>query len=63
NGVIGYVQEVAGRTEAYWCPIKHAARVGAQHMYYAQFVDYGDAEGFQAGLTANRARVGPPPPG
>jgi len=63
NGVIGYVQEVAGRTEAYWCPIKHAARVGAQHNYYAQFVDYGDAEGFQAGLKASRARVGPPPPG
>ena len=26
NGLIGYVQEIAGRTEAYWCPIKHAAR-------------------------------------
>ncbi|OZB19703.1 MAG: hypothetical protein B7X55_02670 [Rhodobacterales bacterium 34-62-10] len=60
NGVIGYVQEIAGRTEAYWCPIKHAARVGATHAYYAQFVDYGDAEGFQDGLAANRARVAPP---
>ena len=60
NGVIAYVQEVAGRTEAYWCPIKHAARVGATHAYYAQFVDYGDAQGFQAGLMANRARVAPP---
>lgn len=60
NGVIAYVQEVAGRTEAYWCPIKHAARVGATHAYYAQFVDYGDAQGFQAGLQANRARVAPP---
>ena len=57
NGVIGYVQEVAGRTEAYWCPIKHAARVGAQHAHYAQFVDYGDAEGFQDGLVASRARI------
>ena len=60
NGVIAYVQEVAGRTEAYWCPIKHAARVGATHAYYAQFVDYGDAEGFQAGLVANRAKLAPP---
>jgi hypothetical protein len=59
NGVIAYVQEVAGRTEAYWCPIKHAARVGTAHAYYAQFVDYGDAEGFQAGLMDNRARVAP----
>jgi len=57
NGLIGYVQEVAGRTEAYWCPIKHAARVGAHHAYYAQFVDYGDAEGFEAGLEASRRRV------
>ena len=57
NGLIGYVEEIAGRTEAYWCPIKHAARVGAHHAYYAQFVDYGDAEGFEAGLQASRERV------
>jgi len=57
NGLIGYVQEVAGRTEAYWCPIKHAARVGTHHAYYAQFVDYGDDEGFEAGLAASRRRI------
>mgnify|MGYP001816452842 CR=1 FL=1 len=57
NGLIGYVQEVAGRTEAYWCPIKHAARIGAYHAYYAQFVDYGDAEEFSAGLQAARKRI------
>lgn len=57
NGLIGYVQEVAGRTEAYWCPIKHAARIGAHHAYYAQFVDYGDAEGFADGLAASRQHV------
>lgn len=57
NGVIGYVQEVAGRTEAFWCPIKHAARIGAHHAYYAQFVDYGDAEGFGAGLTESRRKI------
>jgi hypothetical protein len=60
NGLIGYVQEIAGRTEAYWCPIKHAARVGAHHAYYAQFVDYGDAEGFEAGLQASRQRITKP---
>ena len=57
NGLIGYVQEIAGRTEAYWCPIKHAARVGAQHAYYAQFVDYGDAENFAPGLEEIRETV------
>ncbi|MFO7771046.1 MAG: hypothetical protein R6V38_06805 [Roseovarius gahaiensis] len=57
NGLIGYVQEVAGRTEAYWCPIKHAARIGAHHAYYAQFVDYGDAEGFADGLEVSRQHI------
>jgi len=57
NGLIGYVQEIAGRTEAYWCPIKHASRVGAHHAYYAQFVDYGDADGFEDGLHASRQRI------
>lgn len=57
NGLIGYVQEIAGRTEAYWCPIKHAARVGTYHAYYAQFVDYGDADGFEAGLERSRKTV------
>jgi len=57
NGLIAYVQEIAGRTEAYWCPIKHAARVGAQHAYYAQFIDYGDAENFEPGLWKMRDMV------
>ena len=26
NGLIAYVREIAGRTEQYWCPIKHARR-------------------------------------
>ncbi|MDE3114055.1 MAG: hypothetical protein KGL26_00510, partial [Pseudomonadota bacterium] len=26
NGVIAYAREIAGRTELYWCPIKHARR-------------------------------------
>jgi len=57
NGLIGYVHEIAGRTEAYWCPIKHAARIGTHHAYYAQFIDYGDAENFQSGLKASRERI------
>ena len=57
NGLIAYVREIAGRTEAYWCPIKHAARVEGRHGHYAGFLDYGDAEGFEAGLKASRERV------
>ena len=54
NGLLSYVTEVASRTEAFWCPIKHAARVTAPHARYAQFLDYGDADGFQDGLKASK---------
>lgn len=47
NGLIGYVREVAARTEQYWCPIKHARRTTAFHSRYARFLEYGDAEGFR----------------
>lgn len=50
NGLIAYVREIAGRTEQYWCPIKHARRVIGAHAHYAQFKDYGDAEAFRAPL-------------
>lgn len=47
NGAIAYVQEIAGRTEQYWCPIKHALRVKTRHSRYAHFLDYGDAEQYR----------------
>jgi hypothetical protein len=47
NGLIGYVREIAGRTEIYWCPIKHARRVIAAHEGYATFTEFGDAEAFR----------------
>jgi hypothetical protein len=47
NGLIAYVREIAARTEQYWCPIKHARRVVGAHALYAQFEDYGDAEGYR----------------
>lgn len=48
NGLIAYVREVAGRTEQYWCPIKHARRVLGTHAAYMSFEDYGDASGYRA---------------
>jgi hypothetical protein len=57
NGVIALVREVAGRTEAFWCPIKHAGRVEGSHPRYAAFLDYGDGEGFLDGLEASRQEV------
>lgn len=57
NGLISYVREIAARTEAFWCPIKHAGPVRRPHERYAQFLDYGDAEGFREGLDASRAAL------
>jgi len=54
NGVFAYVREIAGRTEQYWCPIRHAKRVRAPHRHYRRFVDYGDAEGYQRRLLPLR---------
>jgi len=48
NGVIGYVREIAARTEQYWCPIKHAARTPDPHRLNHGFSDYGDAEAYRS---------------
>ena len=50
NGLIAYVREIAGRTEQYWCPIKHARRAVGAHPHYARFEDYGDADGYRKWL-------------
>lgn len=54
NGLIGYVREIAARTEQYWCPIKHARRVIGAHARYAAFDDYGEGEGYQQRLVERR---------
>ncbi|MDO9630410.1 MAG: hypothetical protein Q7I92_00725, partial [Humidesulfovibrio sp.] len=56
NGIMGYVREVAARTEQYWCPIRHARPVKPTHSRYRQFFPYGDAEGYRNGLTEVRKR-------
>jgi hypothetical protein len=47
NGLMGYITEIAGRTEQYWCPIRHASRVKFMHNNYKKFFDYGDSENFR----------------
>lgn len=54
NGLIGYVQEIAARTEQYWCPIKHARKTAGLHSRYRKFLEYGDAEGFRKSLDKIR---------
>ncbi len=57
NGLLAYAKVIAGRTEQYWCPIKHARRVHAPHTRYARFLDYGDAEAYRRELARLRAEL------
>jgi hypothetical protein len=47
TGLIAYIQEIAARTEQYWCPIKHARRVASLHSRYTRYLEYGDAMGYK----------------
>jgi len=57
NGLIGYVREIAARTEQYWCPIRHRRRTRQPHRHYHHFLEYGDAAGYRGGLAALRAAL------
>jgi len=61
NGVFAYAREIAGRTEQYWCPIRHAKRLRAPHSHYRNFSDYGDAEGYRRQLLPLRRDLRPAP--
>ena len=54
TGVIAYISEVVGRTEQYFCPIKHAHRILGAHSRYAGFLDFGAAENYEAKLEEYR---------
>jgi len=54
NGLLAYVQEIAARTEQYWCPIKHARKLTAMHSRYHKFLEYGDCKDYQQQLAALR---------
>ncbi len=47
NCLIAYSQEVGGRTERFWCPIKHAKKSKGVHSQYFNFVEYLDGEEFR----------------
>ena len=61
NGLMGYVREIASRTEQYWCPIKHARKVVGAHPRYGSFADFGDAQGYrdEVAALAEKARQEP----
>ncbi len=57
NGLLAYAREVAGRTEAYWCPIKHARRLRDPHALYGDFMDYADEQDFIDRWVAEREKL------
>jgi len=54
NGLIAYVQEIAARTEQFWCPIKHAKHIKNLHSRYYKFINYGDAEAYRNKINISR---------
>jgi len=57
TGVATYFREIIGRTEQYWCPIKHARKTLRAHPFYQGFTDFGDAEAFRQELTRLRREL------
>lgn len=58
NGLMQYASAVAGRTELYFCPIKHAKKVASEHNYYYTFLSYGEGKDYQEKLKALREESG-----
>ncbi len=54
NGLIAYIQEIAARTEQYWCPIKHAKKLKTIHNHYPKFLEFGECDKYQQNLQILR---------
>lgn len=57
-GLMGYMAEILARTEQYFCPIKHAHKILGTHGRYNRFLDYGEADAYEAKLEAYRVALG-----
>lgn len=56
-GLFAYCTEIVARTEQYFCPIKHARKMLGNHARYARFLDYGDAQDYEAKLERYRVEL------
>lgn len=56
NGLLSYGLEIASRTEAFWCPIKHARTPPDAHSRYHTFSEYGDAKAYRHRLSQIRKK-------
>jgi hypothetical protein len=57
GGLMGYLTEIAARTEQYWCPIRHASRIKSIHSRYQKFFEYGDSTNYRQELKALRKEL------
>lgn len=58
NGLMAYMSEILARTEQYFCPIKHAHKILGTHARYHRFLEYGEAEAYEAKLEEFRVALG-----
>lgn len=59
TGMVAYISEIIARTEQYFCPIKHARKVIGTHARYSRFLDFGEAENYEAKLEEYRRALSP----
>ena len=59
TGMVAYISEIIARTEQYFCPIKHARKVLGTHARYSKFLDFGEAENYEAKLEEYRRSLSP----
>lgn len=57
SGLIAYAFAILAKTEEYFCPIKHARKILGTHSGYARFLDYGEAEDYEAKLEGFRTNI------
>jgi hypothetical protein len=57
SGMIAYISEIVARTEQYFCPIKHARKKLGTHARYRRFLDFGEAENYEAKLEKYRVAL------
>jgi hypothetical protein len=57
NGFAAYFREIVGRTEQYWCPIKHAQKILQAHAHYQNFTEFGAAQQYREQLDALREKL------
>jgi len=54
SGLLSYTMEIIGRTEQFWCPIRHARKLHSHHAHYSKFLPYGDGARYRKELPKLR---------